>query len=220
MSTPNGYYIWQPETPDSPLGPFTPSDLKAKLKAGEIEPDALVATPGSANWKPVAGVVLAVEAPPVSTRKLPDMPDPPLAPPKPVFRSEPTPVKKPMGCGAWLGAAFLLVVIVVLFLVITGALVENGVIKTPTDEDSLASRAVERAKRDIEARYPGAKSFGEATYHRDGTSPNPRIGDVFTVHIVVDGLNAFGGPVRNRVGVDERWLGGADWKCEATAVEK
>jgi hypothetical protein len=62
------------------------------------------------------------------------------------------------------------------------------------------------AKDFIKQHYPGAQKFGSFS-----ESIVTRNGSTYDVAIKVDGLNAFGGPIRNTVGVEMEYTG-SSWR--------
>jgi hypothetical protein len=92
-----------------------------------------------------------------------------------------------------------------LFFFIVGMIAQAN--QTPEQRaDDMKFDAYYTAGQFIKKRYPGAKEIGE---YQDSTVR--RVGDVYTVTTSVDGLNAFGGPVRKAFTVELR-LDGTTWK--------
>jgi hypothetical protein len=99
-------------------------------------------------------------------------------------------------------------VLVILFCLISGI---AYFAETPGERDAREARSEESsaygaAERFIKAQFPGAKSVSP-----ESESVIDRKGGNYVVTVNVDGLNAFGGPVRNAIRVELR-KNGESWE--------
>lgn len=102
-----------------------------------------------------------------------------------------------MGCAGFAGFVGL-----ILLMAALGQLSESPQSAARREADNQKQQAFFAAEQFIKQRLPGAQKiagFREAIVEQEGST--------FRVAVQVDGLNAFGGPVRNVVGVEMELVG-------------
>lgn len=205
------YWLMPASGEGEAVGPYSLAELAEMKRTGEIDEETLWAVEGMETWERIATLRKLM------TPREEERPDPGLAQkvtrvlcgetfddqPKarraprmePLFRvASPGTPKWKIGLAMLAGGFGLFMLIPALALAWQGPKGLAGM---------EASEAHVMAVEFIERSYPGARSFGEPVVKREGNT--------FYVAVEVDGLNAFGGPVRNTMGV-EMELVGSSWR--------
>lgn len=207
----NPYYLL---IKDETQGPFTLHQVRAMWNAGTLTGVTFFTRPGMTEWKPLLDMQNELES-----QASPTSPSQPAVHGNPPSASQSSTAQSPNGVKSaqagqpavsgqtpttneWVMALLGTVFAAVLFLTLI-ALSRPA----PSGRDSNSTRsAYEAACSIIWQEYPGAKGVSSIE-----NTPVHRIGAAYHFEIMVDGLNAFGGPVRNLVLVeveyqDGRWI--------------
>jgi hypothetical protein len=164
-------------------GPYTLHQIRSMWDAGLLT----VATQYQANegggWKPLSDMLQEIEPALKKPQSLPK-----------VYNT----IKPERNDGvAFAAIAFVLTVVTVIIFAVN---MQQG---SPDGQaKNLQSKAYWAATKFIKENYPGAREFSSFS---DSAVKND--GDNYSVAIKVDGLNAFGGPVRQVIGVQMEYTG-------------
>jgi hypothetical protein len=185
---------------DKEEGPFSLSDLR-EMMVERLSPETLFARDGMTDWKPLK-TLFPADDPKSPTKKiitpLPDFVLSGEAPPEPK-RTGPL----ALGCAVIagiVGAVFLFAAIAQIF--------ESPASRQARNQDDTKFDAYYTATVFIKKTYPGAQNI--SSYSDSIVEPD---GGTYRVAVTVDGLNAFGGPIRKMVGV-EMHREGTQWKLD------
>lgn len=198
------------------FGPFTLDQARDYVANGQLLATDLAWFEGATDWMPLHSVPgLARTTPPRSR------PPPPPAPRRPspsgqpapfqtssvAAPSQPKPKRNPfvVGCAVIAGGFGLLLLIGSL-----GVLFQSPEERAKSDEASLRHDAYYTATVFANQQFPGLKSIEPYK----GTFIEKE-GNIYTVDLVVEGVNAFNAPVKQVIAFELEW-GGGKWRLKST----
>lgn len=198
------YFVLRADEGSKEQGPMSVREIRARVSSGTLNRTDWYARSGMAEWKLVFELLEAaqqVETPPPPLPPVLPQPDaPPVIPPVrnpwgDYKREQPNWGKRFIAFGGIV--AGLLIVIVMLVLMSDGRF----------NEWWIESEASRNAQSCILAAYPGAEKMNQVG------NVNRIYGNTYGVRFVVDGKNAFGGPVRKLITVTME-LNGRSWSLK------
>lgn len=197
------YYILQPGA-EKERGPYSLNELRTMWENGTIDENTMWAVQGMEGWDGLATLKkqifpeqfieppIFVEPPKITARSLDDV----------YRRNDEQQVERARGQMGVFATTFVIGLVLISLLVVFGVIASS----TDTPEDKAERRrsgAYDYTRAVIRDRYPGAKEFLRYGVTREGNK--------YHVVTVVDGLNAFGGPVRTEFDAKLEWSDGGGW---------
>jgi hypothetical protein len=195
------YFVLRADEGGKEQGPMSVREIRARVSSGILKRTDWYARSGMAEWKLIFELLEAAQQVQTPPPVLPQPDAPPMIPPVrnpwgEYTRKQPNWGKRFIALGC-IVAGLVMVVVMLVFM-------SDG----PFNEWWIESEASRNAQNCILAAYPGAEKMNQV-----GDVSRSNFGNTYDIRFVVDGKNAFGGPVRKLITVTME-LNGRSWSLK------